>query len=422
MVSDPLPLVCFVFPYRSVGGVSILFLRLASYLAEAGLARACLVDYKDGFMAQNRDRSVCSLLEYHDDLPVYIPTEAIVVFQSMTPWSIFSSLKIQDSTRVVFWNCHPFNLIPLVPGFRTHMQNNAVLGNLILNSILLPYKIVMKRFVRTLLNHRALVFMDRENRRVTARYLGIKNLPEIFLAIPVDIRSAFPNHSAPSRDLNRDGVRVVWLGRVVDFKFHILNRALERMNALQPELDVPLEVTIIGSGDFLTILQEVAHSLLNIRVQFIEGINLQQIDTYLLENADMVMAMGTSALDAGQLSIPTLLLDYAYQPVDVHYRFTWLHERDGYSLGDQIRPCHLETTADSMLDKIQELIVQNETLRVRVRAYVENYHSLHKIGRCLMTLLLQSDCNWKHLRDARVLGRGTLYSIFARLRTLVSTR
>ena len=42
---------------------------------------------------------------------------------------------------------------------------------------------------------------------------------------------------------------------------------------------------------------------------------MNSIDTkiFLIKNVDLVMAMGTSALDGANLSIPTVLLDASYK-------------------------------------------------------------------------------------------------------------
>ena len=34
-----------------------------------------------------------------------------IIFQSMTPWSIFKNIVSEDS-RVIFWTCHPNNFVP----------------------------------------------------------------------------------------------------------------------------------------------------------------------------------------------------------------------------------------------------------------------------------------------------------------------
>src|SRR5690606_28464442 len=47
------PKLFFCFPYRGVGGVSLLFMRLGTFLAEQHGMEVTLIDYADGFMAKN---------------------------------------------------------------------------------------------------------------------------------------------------------------------------------------------------------------------------------------------------------------------------------------------------------------------------------------------------------------------------------
>ena len=46
----------FFFPYRGVGGVPVLFLRLANYLSNMNVYNIFLIDYEDGYMAKNYDK------------------------------------------------------------------------------------------------------------------------------------------------------------------------------------------------------------------------------------------------------------------------------------------------------------------------------------------------------------------------------
>ena len=90
----------FCFPYKKVGGVSIVFLRLSKELSNMGY-ECYLIDYIDGYMSQHIDPSV-NLLEYDDKRSTHVPSNSIVVFQSMTPWSIFPNLSINPNANVVF--------------------------------------------------------------------------------------------------------------------------------------------------------------------------------------------------------------------------------------------------------------------------------------------------------------------------------
>jgi len=93
----------FCFPYRGVGGVSLLFLRVAEFLSQFRFAECHLVDYVDGFMAKNLRWQGVILETYQDKgTQVVIPAGAIGIFQSMTPWSIFPGIRPDPASRIFF--------------------------------------------------------------------------------------------------------------------------------------------------------------------------------------------------------------------------------------------------------------------------------------------------------------------------------
>ena len=51
MQPEAKPHLYFIFPYRGIGGVPVLFLRVGEYLAKHELAMVHFVDYSDGAMA-----------------------------------------------------------------------------------------------------------------------------------------------------------------------------------------------------------------------------------------------------------------------------------------------------------------------------------------------------------------------------------
>ena len=71
------------FPYLSVGGVSVLFLRIAKLYRESH--RVILMDLENGYMAQNLPEGV-ELLTY--DQKEKVPEDAVIIFQGVYPWRI----------------------------------------------------------------------------------------------------------------------------------------------------------------------------------------------------------------------------------------------------------------------------------------------------------------------------------------------
>jgi hypothetical protein len=408
----------FCFPYYGVGGVSLLFLRLAEELAQKGLARCWLVDYADGFMARNRNPALTQLVEYSDDAEVRIPADATAIFQSMTPWSIFPSLQLAPSTQVLFWNCHPFNLVPTLPGLRGPMQRSPAFGRMVLATILRSYRNRVRRLVGTLLSRHALVFMDQPNVENTEAYLGVTVADPVFLPIPaqepVQAPAAVPAKSA--RDFRVQGLRLAWVGRLVDFKYQILKYALNELNRLQPETGLRFEIIVVGSGDFREKLQTEALAMDRLAIRFIDYIAPDQLDRFLLHETDVLMAMGTSALEGAKLGVPTLLLDVAYGKIPDGYLFQWLHERKGFSLGDMISARHIAPGNRSLANRIAEMLDNFPELSRRSARHFQDFHALSTVAPRLLAIARGSVCNWNDLASAGLTRRGVLYSTFTVLR------
>lgn len=410
----------FCFPYHGVGGVSLLFLRMAEYLQKNHLAECYLVDYTDGFMASHLRQSGVQLVKYTDDGEVTIPGDAIAVFQSMTPWSIYPAIKPNLATRIFYWNCYPFNLVPLLPAMRRQMQNNELLSSIILSTLLRGYRNKMRKLTNLLLANKSLVFMDSTNLQTTQRYLGLTVADPVYVPIPApSIPCVLPK--LLERDLSKK-LRVVWVGRVVDFKFFTLQRALIELNRLQPPLSVDITMTIVGSGEYHQRLSEETKKLPNIECSFIEHISPDKLDDFLIGSADLLFAMGTSAMEGARLGIPTILLDIANAPVSADYPFTWLHKRKGFTLGDMIQKDDYIPGNSSLEECIQELIHDYSGLSEKARSYIINNHDLSQVADKLINALNNASCTYGDLQRAGMLNRGLFYTLFAKIRKKVTNR
>src|ERR1041385_1123793 len=101
--------ILFYFPYRGVGGVSVLFLRMAPELRRTHDVH--LVDFKDGYMGSRVPEGV-GFIDF-ERVERY-PERAVLVLQSLAPWNIVDTEKFPDQTRVLFWNLHPNNFYPYI--------------------------------------------------------------------------------------------------------------------------------------------------------------------------------------------------------------------------------------------------------------------------------------------------------------------
>lgn len=408
------PKLYFCFPYHGVGGVSLLFLRAAEELASMGLAECYLVDYPNGFMARNCNRTLTQLVEYADDAEVRIPADSIAILQAITPWSIFPALRIAQQARLMFWNCHPFNLVPTLPGFRRVLQSDARIGKFVLATALRRYRTVMRRFVSLLLCKNALVFMDHTNLRTTEEYLGIQVPHPGMLAIgaPRAVQARVASHVRVENCL-----RLAWIGRLVDFKYYPLKNALRMVNELQPDLGLRIVCDIIGGGDYERRLRAEVADFPNLEIRFLGEMDMPVLERHLVTHTDVLFAMGTSALEGARHGIPTILLDLSYREVPSGYAYSWLHERDGFSLAEVACGGSPEEARSSLRQRLQSTIERPAEMSAAVLAYFERHHELGGIARRLLQLAEASRCTYGDLVSGSVVGRGFFYSAFDALRT-----
>lgn len=409
------PKLYFCFPSRLAGGISTLFLRIAQHLSETGQAQTTLIDYKDGTMSRNHDSQLTNLLIYSDESAVTIPKDGILILQSMTPWSMFSGLNIHDNVRVIFWTCHPFNLVPTLPGIRTHMQANKMLGTLILNTVLKPYKKKMKCLTSLMCDTDALIFQDSSCIKITEEYLGIKIEKPLMLnipALPVEKLKDNPQERIKKEKL----LKFSWVGRIADMKYFTLKNAISKLDAIQKNLGYQVELTIIGEGNYLPRLKNFCASLNNIMVIFIRHLDPIDLDEFLLHKTDALFAMGTSALEGVKLGIPTLPLDISYHEIPDGYIYEWLHERGVYSPSQVLDFDGLEPGNDSLESKIRQLATSYREQSDRELNYFKKYHSISAISELLLQYCLTSSFNWRVVKERGFLKRGYLYSLFRTFR------
>lgn len=409
-----LPSLIFCFPYRGVGGVPLLFLRVGEELATTGSAKIFFVDYSDGFLARSRRSELCTLIEYTDEADVVLPGNATLVLQSITPWSLYPSLRIPAKCKILYWNCHPFNLVPTLPGLRQKMQAHPKLGRLILSTLLRRYRSTMRALVQLLTERHALVFMDSANLRTTEQYLKMPIPAPVFL--PVAAGRANRIRASDPPDFATQGLRIGWVGRIVDMKYYVLRHALEQVNNIAPSLPFRITFTVVGSGDHLAQIRSDVARLSRVDLRFVDHIPPDRLDDFLITNVDLLFAMGTAALEGARLGIPTILLDVAYGPVPSGYQFKWLYEREGYTLGDLIGPENIVAGNQSLAIKLQELETNFAVVSARTKKYFEENHSLSSVAERLVAISHLVACTYGEMTKAGFTRKGLVYRVFSGLR------
>jgi hypothetical protein len=410
-----MPKLYFCFPSKQAGGMSLLFMRVAEYLSTTNKAQTYLIDYEDGFMSSNRDKSLTNFLAYSDENTISVPDDGILILQAMTPWSIFPGLQIDPNVKIVFWNCYPFGLVPILPGVRTLMKSNTMVAALILNTILYGYKRKMRDFTSLLMRLNGIIFQDTAGLDITQKYLSMNINQAIFLNIPA-LPAKKVKLSPQQRIETEKIIKVSWVGRIVDMKYFILKYTLGKLNSIQEDLEIKIEVRIVGQGDFLTKLEQDSLDFKNLSIIFIDHLSPVELDKFLLDDTDILLAMGTSALEGAKLGIPTLLLDVSYKEVDDGYVYTWLHERKNAPIAEILNEDNLEIGNQTLKIKIGEAMSGYSQISKSESEHFIKNHSLSTISDSFLQYCLETELSWKILVEEKLVGRGLLYKTFNFLR------
>lgn len=412
--------IIFCFPYNGVGGVSLLFLRLADHIQKTSDRKIFLIDYKDGYMARHNKNEHIELIKYSDDIKTEIPPNSIVILQSMTPWSIFPQLNFKPDTNLFFWNCHPFNLVPLLPGVRNWIARSPKLIWLSHKTILLPYNITLKKFYSLLIKTHAIAFMDIDNLKMTEYILGRASNDLSFLPIPIEIPKSnlwIQTRVALTKD---QALNCGWIGRVADFKYTILQRTIIELKRFATEQKRHINFLLVGNGDFI---QKILPDLVKTEFfdfKWVEEIPPEQLDQFILNNIDILFSMGTSALEAAKLGAPTVLLDFSYGPVNERYAYNFIFETQGYSLGRVITSelCNEKYSIDKI---IEGALSHSSLISEKCYNYALENHHLEKIAHDFLNKIDKTELTYDSLVTKGILKKNFIYKLFKYLKNLLKT-
>jgi len=369
--------IVFYFPYRVVGGVSVLFLRLATLLRHE--FNIYLMDYDDGYMATNLPED-CFFIKH--DQPHLIPENSTIIFQSTPLWRIPFIDEFPRNCRVFFWNLHPRNF-----------QSNYVRMDtkrrwlLPLNFFSFLRRRKLRSMVEFLMIRKSLTFMDGENYEKTKQDLSLNKHSAQYLPILTNSPVICGNFTL---DINK--IECLWVGRLDNFKIEILLFLLKALDDLKND---NMNFSIIGSGEESYRVEEISQTFTYLNVNLLGDVSLAQLDETIV-NYDIVFAMGTSALDAAKLYKPVICLDFSYTPVPEGYQFHMIYDNRHYNVAEEITDKHLgqENNIATIIDKICNSYRKESLSSYK---YWENNHSVDVVKDNLMQLLSTNGCTLQEI-------------------------
>lgn len=404
--------VAFVYPTRILGGAELLFIRIAKHLAQHCSIRAAVVDYADGFIAQQLAGSPVEIIPLTEQTRLE-GFSHVVVPPTMLP-VLDERILVEGDTRLLLWLLHPFNFLELFPGHSRAITFPLTWIKRMLYLYNLEY-LNFRRKVQLLSKLKAIVYMDEENWWVNQYLFDLPALSKRYLPVPI------PDRQSPAigntRKLPDGSLNIVWLGRLANFKVTALNHIISEANQYAQTHDCSLTIHIIGTGPY----KDKVHQPRYAKLKFVGALQGQKLYEYLERNTSILFAMGTSALEGGQMALPTVLVDASYKPFPNNYRFKWLYQAEDFTLGKVLSliPDTLTFSGLSFGEIVKEYLECPSQAGQKAKDYVQTHHSLDAVCEQLLRYLTETEArvhwqilgpaarsiNWTKMRISRMLSR-----------------
>ena len=399
--------VAFYFPYYEVSGVPVLFSNLADYFSKNYQFKISIIDFEDGYMSTSlKGNDKIEKIIFKTSKPLLIDVD-VVIMQSILPFAMRPEVSFPNKTRIMFWNLHPDNLIPNLFPFAMVRKYYPNLYRKIL-SIFWNRKLkLMKEFVINAIHLNSLLFMDSANLNNTNYFLSTAIKNSSFLPI------ACSSGEKRKNEINKDLVELnfSWVGRICDFKIHILNYLILKLSEAAKKLELKVKLHIIGNGPEMDNInyKYLIHNFFD--VILLGTLDKEKVDYYLSSFIDINASMGTSVLESSKLGIPSIVLDYTFKPINLNYKFRWLHDTKDYDLAHLIKKSDDMSKSYELTDIISEFIVNSKILSEKSFNYYTSNHSLEAVSENLKNQIKKSKLTYTDI-NPELLKKSLLRRIY----------
>lgn len=233
---------------------------------------------------------------------------------------------------------------------------------------------------------------------------GINNLKNEFniivdqpLFLPVSVSPEKVNKYLNIQQLNSDEIRVTYIGRSVDWKLYPLKKILD--DASQIRQRFKFYILVDDKSSFEKYIDISKYQTKDFLIEIHENLPPSEISSFLINHSDIYFGMGTTALNAGTLGIPVILMDYSTKQFPLNYYYNWLAKSQNYSLGRNIEKSP-PSGGESLLTVIE--VIKDIDKRKKISEEVFQYVSKNHFANNLLSTLLQyCDNSTFRLRDAK---------------------
>ncbi len=338
-----------------IGGVQLLFIRLAEELSKNKELEVKLIDFKNGYLqSQLKSNPNVEIINYCNS-PISIGCTTVIMPLSHLVY-VEKFLKLKTNyINLLLWSLHPDNIRHLLyengrKWFINKKKVNTIINDLVRNGFIL--------------------FMDEANYSAFKEVTNIQEKPQ-YLPVPLSIE---PSTQSTILIKKNNSLNIGWLGRISYEKIYAIYKIVDDIkNSIQNENVI---FHIIGDGDRVS---ELIHYLKKNGISYqMPGIlEKEKLTQYLLGEIDLGIAMGTSCLEFAMRKIPTIIIDFSLKKYPKFIKYNWLFETQYFNLGN-----HIDKAINNKhcFSEILQQLDKNNELGQRCYDYVITHHSVSEVS------------------------------------------
>lgn len=380
--------IAFFYNSIEIGGAEILIARLAEIYSNKGY---------DVIIADGENEIIhdlCSDLKVKKTRVIkgeecFIDCDLLICFASNII-DFDDYFNVSDDTKIIFWNIHPYNTIYIPSLFSDFFLKN-ISKLKVFNKFFFydDYKL-RKEMIINSFRRKSFYIMDGVNKKIISSFYNVKNIDTYF---PIPYSKETIKKRIEYKD-KKDNLNIFWFGRLCDFKANGLF-VLIRQNRGKNN-----NIYVIGDGKYKDKIKEEAKKN-KVNIYFLGVMKNRDALQIISEKADLVVAMGTAALECASLGLPVILSPVSYSKIKKGNVFCWLYTSKNYTLGYFVD----QMTANNFINWIQiEKSIKEiglNKLAVQCENYVYLNHDIEQLFTLINRAILDCEFTFSAYREVK---------------------
>lgn len=340
--------ICFWQPAYNIGGGTYLMCQVAKYLSVNTDLDVYFLDFPNGYPTQMLMGSDVQIIDYYEGETEFAIKEPCVVFTNST--RVVQLQHMNPKNKLLFWHYETVRC-----GW---------------DSVLVRYE--TKDFLELTKEKNAMIFHDWSSRNIFLRQYGIDYQNQSYLSVFLPPKKKILRKFDM---ISNDEIHIVWIGRISNDKRYSIYNVID--NYVKYKTKRKKFFHIVGDGWKLDELKEYAAKYgKGIRFDFRGSIPKDKLDDFLFTHADVVFAMGLSAIEGAAMQIPSAVVQIDLKPIRDN-QFYWLFDTKEYCVGilnEQKEDFDIHySTFNEMMDDLCYRGQKKEIAKQCYKFYQENF-------------------------------------------------